>query len=61
MLASFFASGIDNTTIETVMNVFQAGLEASLTPPISYGIVLGIALMAVSVVGAWFRYRHKRA
>lgn len=51
---------IDNSTIEVVMNVFQSGLEATLTPPISYGIVLGIALMAVSVVGAWFRYKKRR-
>lgn len=51
---------IDNGSIETVMTVFQNGLDVALTPPISYGIILGIILMGISVVGAWFRYKKRK-
>lgn len=52
---------IDNTTIETVINIMTQGLDLAMTPPISYGIVAGLALLAIGVVGAWFKFRKKRA
>lgn len=52
---------IDNTTIETVVHVMTQGLDLAMTPPISYGVVMGLVMMSVSVVGAWFKYKKKRA
>lgn len=51
---------IDNGSVETVMSVFQNGLDVALTPPISYGIILGIVLMAIGVVGSWFRFKKRK-
>lgn len=48
---------IDNATVDVVMNIFQTGIDASLTPPISYGIVLGIVLIGIKVVSKWFKPR----
>lgn len=50
---------IDNSTIEVVTNIFQSGLDVALTPPVSYGIVLGVVLMAIGVVGKWFKFKKR--
>lgn len=51
---------IDNASIDTVMGIFQNGLDVALTPPISYGIILGVTLMAIGVVGSWFRFKKRK-
>lgn len=52
---------IDNETISTVLSVVTQGLDLAMTPPIVYGVVIGLVMMGISIVGAWFRFKKKRA
>ena len=55
-----FHLALDNGTVTTVSDILTQGFAISMTPPISYGIVLGIMLFAFGVVGAWFKYKKRK-
>lgn len=41
-------------------DILTQGFAMSLTPPVSYGIVLGIMLMAFGVVAGWFKFKKRK-
>lgn len=51
---------INNETIQVAVDTLTAGIDLCMTPPILYGVIIGIAVIGVSIVGKWFRMRKTR-